>query len=126
MEGLGYYSRAGNLHKSAQIIVNQLDGKFPSTKSDIIKLPGIGEYTANAILSFVYNEPFSVVDGNVIRVIARLNGITNNIRESKTLRLIKSRTDELMPIKDTANYNEAMMELGAFNILITGSVLLQI
>jgi A/G-specific adenine glycosylase len=112
-EGLGYYSRARNLHKTAQIIVNQFKCKFPSAKSNIIKLPGIGEYTANAILSFVYNEPFSVVDGNVIRVITRLFGITDNIRETKTLKKIKSKTDKLMPPKDSANYNEAVMELGA-------------
>jgi len=74
-EGLGYYTRARNLHKASQIIVKQYKDEFPSTKTKIIQLPGIGEYTANAILSFVYNKPYSVVDGNVIRVISRIFGI---------------------------------------------------
>ena len=95
-EGLGYYSRARNLHKTAQIIVNHYNGKFPSTKSDIIKLPGIGEYTANAILSLVFHKPYCVVDG-----------------VTKTLQRIKSKTEKLMPSRDSANFNEAMMEFGA-------------
>jgi len=112
-EGLGYYTRARNLHKASQIIVKQYKDEFPSTKTKIIQLPGIGEYTANAILSFVYNKPYSVVDGNVIRVISRIFGITDNIREPKTLKKIKSKTDKLMPLQNSAVYNEAIMELGA-------------
>jgi A/G-specific adenine glycosylase len=112
-EGLGYYSRARNLHKTAKILINQFGGDFPSFKNDIIKLPGIGEYTANAILSIVYNKPYSVVDGNVIRVISRLFGITKNIRLKSTLKEIKSKTEKLLPQNDSANFNEALMEIGA-------------
>ena len=112
-EGLGYYTRARNLHKTAKIIVEQLKGKFPSTKSELIELPGIGEYTANAILSFIYNKPYSVVDGNVKRVISRVFAITDNIRKPETLKKIKLKTDRLMPLINSADYNEAVMELGA-------------
>jgi A/G-specific adenine glycosylase len=112
-EGLGYYSRARNLYKAAKIIAYQYNGEFPKTKIEIIKLPGIGEYTANAILSLVYNQSYSVVDGNVIRVISRLFGISDNVRLSTTLKKIKSMTDKLLPANDSANFNEAMMELGA-------------
>jgi len=112
-EGLGYYLRARNLHKASQIIVKQYKGEYPSTKLKIIKLPGIGEYTANAIMSFVFNKPYSVVDGNVIRVISRIFGIADNVREPKTLKKIKLKTDKLMPSQKSADYNEAIMELGA-------------
>ena len=112
-EGMGYYSRAHNLHKTAKIIVDQYNGRFPSERDEIIRLPGIGEYTAHALLSFVYNQPYSVVDGNVIRVLTRLFAIADNIRESKVVRDIKLKAQMLLPVENSAVFNEALMELGA-------------
>jgi A/G-specific adenine glycosylase len=82
-QGLGYYSRARNLHKTAQIITEKHEGIFPKNHSDILLLKGIGEYTAAAISSFAYNQPFAVVDGNVFRVLARVFGIAVVIEQGE-------------------------------------------
>ena len=76
-EGLGYYQRAHNIHETAKTIINQYNGKFPTDFNELIKLKGIGDYTASAIMSIVYNQPYPAVDGNLKRVIARLKGIDN-------------------------------------------------
>ena len=85
-QGLGYYSRARNLHTSAKYIANELDGKFPSTYSELLKLKGVGDYTASAIASICYNEPTAVVDGNVYRVLSRYYGIDTAINSTQGIK----------------------------------------
>ena len=112
-QGLGYYSRARNLHKTAQIVANNFNGKFPDTYNELLKLKGIGEYTAAAIASFAYNENVSVVDGNVFRVLARYFDIETDIASSIAKKEFTSLAGELLP-KGKANvFNQAIMEFGA-------------
>jgi|LGVF01.2.fsa_nt_gb A/G-specific adenine glycosylase len=111
-EGLGYYSRARNLHKSAKIIANEYHGIFPKTFSELIKLPGIGPYTGGAIASIAYNEKVSAVDGNVLRVISRYCNSFLDISAGKTKKKITEWLETILP--DTVgDFNEALMELGA-------------
>ena len=112
-EGLGYYTRAINLHKTVKIIMNKYGGSLPSEKSELLKLPGIGHYTANALLSLLFNKPYSVVDGNVIRVISRLFGINIDTRLLSTRNIIQSQMDELMDKDLPADFNESIMDFGA-------------
>jgi len=112
-QGLGYYSRAKNLHKCAKIIVEKYNGKFPSSRDELITLPGIGLYTSAAIASFAFKKKEAVVDGNVIRVITRLYGIDGDITNQKTLNQIKSIADELIPSTHPDLFNQAIMEFGA-------------
>src|SRR5690554_4459362 len=113
LEGLGYYSRARNLHYAAKTIVENYDGILPSSYDEIIKLKGIGPYTAAAIASIAFNIPKGVVDGNVIRVITRLYGIEEDTRSSKTRKLIQQLVDDLIPAEQPGDFNQAVMELGA-------------
>ena len=112
-QGLGYYSRARNLHFSAKYIVNELDGKFPDTHKDILKLKGVGDYTASAIASISYNEPCAVVDGNVYRTLARYFGIDTAINTTKGAKVFKKLAQELLDVEDPATFNQAIMEFGA-------------
>ena len=112
-EGLGYYSRARNLHKTAKIVTNDLDGKFPITYFELLKLPGIGDYSASAISSFSNNELVSVVDGNVYRFISRLFGINTPINTSKSLKQFKEVTMKLIAKDNPSDFNQAIMEFGA-------------
>jgi A/G-specific adenine glycosylase len=112
-EGLGYYSRARNLHKAAKLIVHDFKGQLPDTKEDLERLPGFGVYTSHAILSLAFNKPYAVIDGNVIRVITRLYAIESDIRLRPTRREIETKVDELLDRSSPANFNEAIMELGA-------------
>ncbi len=112
-QGLGYYSRARNLHKAAQIIVNDLGGVFPSTHEALMKLPGVGEYTAAAIASFAFNLPHPVVDGNVKRLLARFTGFTTSIDESSSHQKIVQLATQLMQEKYPAEFNQAIMNFGA-------------
>lgn len=112
-QGLGYYSRARNLHFTAKYIANELHGEFPSTYSEIIKLKGIGAYTAAAIASFAFNEPKAVVDGNVYRVLSRYFGIETAINSSAGIKEFKALADTLIDKNEAANYNQAIMEFGA-------------
>ncbi len=111
--GLGYYSRARNLRKAAQAIVSRFNGRFPTTFSDALSLPGIGPYTAAAILSIAFNKPHAVVDGNVMRVVSRLFNITDDIRQTKTQKAIRAIVQQLLPHQSPGIFNEAIMELGA-------------
>jgi len=112
-QGLGYYSRARNLHHCAQQVVEQYGGKFPADYEQLKKLKGIGDYTAAAIASIAFNLPHAVVDGNVYRVIARLYDIDTpiNINEGQTL--FASLADELLDRNHPGLHNQAMMEFGA-------------
>ncbi|WP_439131713.1 A/G-specific adenine glycosylase [Polaribacter sp.] len=112
-QGLGYYSRARNLHFTAKYISNELNGKFPSTYKELIKLKGIGDYTASAIASFAFNEPTAVVDGNVYRVLSRYFGLETAINSSKGIKEFKALAETLIDKKQPANYNQAIMEFGA-------------
>jgi len=112
-QGLGYYSRARNLHFSAKYIVNELNSVFPSTYNDIIKLKGVGDYTASAVSSICFNEPMAVVDGNVYRVLARYFGILTPINTSKGIKEFKKLAQQLLNKEDPATNNQAIMEFGA-------------
>ena len=112
-EGLGYYSRARNLHKAAQIIAVEHKGRFPKTAEEIIKLPGIGSYTAAAIGSLAFNLDLAVLDGNVIRVLSRLFAYTRDTRSSAAKNALQQLADELLVKGEAGDFNEAMMELGA-------------
>lgn len=112
-QGLGYYSRARNLHKAAQQVVSQFDGKFPDQYADVLSLSGVGEYTAAAICSFAYNLPFAVVDGNVFRVLSRLFGINTPIDSGQGKKEFKLLAEELLDKKHPGQHNQAIMEFGA-------------
>ncbi|MDO6760570.1 A/G-specific adenine glycosylase [Tamlana sp. 2_MG-2023] len=112
-QGLGYYSRARNLHASAKYVVNELDGVFPNTYKDLLKLKGVGDYTASAIASFCFNEVTPVVDGNVYRLLSRYYGIDTAINSTKGAKEFKALAHELIDNKKPSEYNQAIMEFGA-------------
>lgn len=112
-EGLGYYSRARNLHKAAGQIVDRHDGTFPDSYDELIALQGIGPYTAAAVMSIAFDRPHAVVDGNVIRVISRLFAIDDDVRTSGIQKEIGDLAHRLLDRKHPADHNQAMMELGA-------------
>ena len=112
-QGLGYYSRARNLHKTAQFVANELDGIFPDNYKDLLQLKGVGEYTAAAIASFSYNEVIPVVDGNVFRVLSRYFDIETDIAAASAKKEFAALAFELMPKEQPAIFNQAIMEFGA-------------
>jgi len=111
--GLGYYSRARNLQKAAQHIVAKHGGKFPTRLEDALALPGIGNYTAAAVLSIAYGEKYAVLDGNVARVLARLGAIQGDIREPQRWQQLQETADGFLDPKSPGDWNQAIMELGA-------------
>ena len=112
-QGLGYYSRARNLLKTAKTIVKTLNGKFPETQVELKKLNGIGEYTANAISSICFNEKRAVVDGNVYRVISRFYGIDKPINNSVGKKYFSEIAQDLAPNKSCGDYNQGIMDFGS-------------
>lgn len=112
-EGLGYYSRARNLHHASKMVVDEFDGEIPDNEKEIKQLKGIGPYTASAVLSIAYAKPHAVVDGNVLRVLSRYLGIENDIRSSQTKSTIQDAADELIDKNRPGDFNQAVMELGA-------------
>lgn len=112
-QGLGYYSRARNLHGTAKYIAFELKGNFPENYNDLLKLKGVGEYTAAAIASFSYNEAVPVVDGNVFRVLSRYFDIETDIASSGAKKEFIELAKELMPNDNPAIFNQAIMEFGA-------------
>jgi len=112
-QGLGYYSRARNLHWSAKYIVKELDGVFPDTYKDILKLKGVGDYTASAIASICFNEVTAVVDGNVYRALSRIFGIETPINSTSGQKEFKVLAQQLIDNKQPAIFNQAIMEFGA-------------
>ena len=112
-EGLGYYSRARNLHAASKVIVANFGGQLPQDYNDIIKLKGIGPYTAAAITSIAFGKVNAVVDGNVIRVITRFYGIEDDVRSAITTKRVQAHVDELISEKFPADFNQGIMELGA-------------
>lgn len=112
-QGLGYYSRARNLHKTAQQVAFEFNGKFPANYAELLKLKGIGEYTAAAIASFAYNESVPVVDGNVYRVLSRYFEVETDIASSGAKKEFTQLAAELLPAGEANLFNQAIMEFGA-------------
>lgn len=110
-QGLGYYSRARNLKKAAQKMINDYQGEFPKNYEDILKLPGIGEYTAGAISSICFGLPEVAIDGNVMRVYSRVANVDIDITSPKERKKIASKIKQILP-KNSGDFNEAIMELG--------------
>lgn len=114
-QGLGYYSRARNLHYSAKYIANELNGEFPNTYEEIKKLKGVGDYTASAISSICFDEANAVVDGNVYRVLARYFGINTPINSTKGIKEFKELAQTLIDRSQPGNFNQAIMDFGALH-----------
>lgn len=112
-EGLGYYSRARNLHKGAKYIVDQHDGQVPTTRVDLLKVPGIGPYTSAAIQAFAFGFKAAAIDGNLLRIVTRLFAFPGDISKSKVQRAVEGMCLELMKEAHPAKFNRAMMDLGA-------------
>ncbi|MFC4220909.1 A/G-specific adenine glycosylase [Flagellimonas marina] len=112
-QGLGYYSRARNLHATAKMIVEDFNGEFPNTYEGLKSLKGVGDYTASAIASICFDVPEPVVDGNVYRVLARYFGVDLPINSSEGTKYFKELAREVMETKDVRDYNQGIMEFGA-------------
>jgi A/G-specific adenine glycosylase len=112
-QGLGYYSRARNLHQTAKQITQEQQGIFPGSYAELLKLKGIGPYTAAAIASFAFKEKVAVVDGNVFRVLARIFGLVENIASPAGKKAFQLLADALIPADEPDTYNQAIMEFGA-------------
>jgi A/G-specific adenine glycosylase len=110
--GLGYYSRARNLHRAAREIVAHHDGRFPRELHSALRLPGIGRYTAAAVLSIAYDAPLAVLDGNVARVLARIAAMGGDTRAPRRWRKLEDMAEQLLAASDSGNWNQALMELG--------------
>ncbi len=111
--GLGYYSRARNLHRAAKTIVREHAGRFPDQLDAALAMPGIGEYTARAVLSIAYGRPLAVLDGNVARVIARREAIEGDLRVHTRWKRLQAVADHWLTAESPGDWNQAMMELGA-------------
>ncbi len=112
-QGLGYYSRARNLHRTAQIVVDEYGGQFPQTYQELLKLKGIGPYTAAAIASFAFNESVAVLDGNVYRVLSRIFGIETDIASHSAKAEFTALANQLIDPSQPARFNQAIMDFGA-------------
>ena len=112
-QGLGYYSRARNLHHTSKFICSRYNGNFPQNYKDILSLKGVGDYTASAILSFAFNKRYAVLDGNVIRVLSRVFGVDSYFDTSSGKKQFKKLADFNLPKKNSYTYNQAIMEFGA-------------
>lgn len=112
-KGLGYYTRARNLHKAAQQMAKEHGGVFPRDIEEVRKLPGVGAYTAGAVLSIAFNEPYPAVDGNVLRVISRLEGLEEDIARETTKKTVAGVVSQMIPEGEARDFNQALMELGA-------------
>ena len=112
-QGLGYYSRARNMHRTAQQVVDEQQGIFPATYAGLLKLRGIGPYTAAAIASFAFDEAVAVLDGNVFRVLARVFGLHSDIAAPSSRKEFQALADQHLPPTAAADFNQAIMEFGA-------------
>ncbi len=112
-QGLGYYSRARNLLGTAKILVEEKNGKIPASVEELVQLPGIGRYTAGAIASLAFEQRAPILDGNVIRVLSRLDLIRDDPKNPQTREKLWQRAEELLPQKRVGDFNSALMELGA-------------
>ena len=112
-QGLGYYSRARNLHIAAKYVANELDGIFPATYNGLLELKGVGDYTASAVGSICFDLPNAVVDGNVYRVLSRIFGISTPINTTQGVKDFKALAQQLLDTSQPGTYNQALMEFGA-------------
>lgn len=112
-EGLGYYSRARNLQRAARLIVENYDGLLPNNENELRKLPGIGDYTAGAIASIAFQKPTAAVDGNVLRIFARLYKDDHDIGDTKNKKHFHALVMQVLPPKRAGDFNQALMDLGA-------------
>lgn len=119
-EGLGYYNRAKNLKKAASCLEKEYGGRLPSCYDELLKLPGIGPYTAGAIASIAFHEPVPAVDGNVMRVISRITGDDRDITERETKKAMEKVVQKLIPKEKVSSFNQALMELGALVCIPNG------
>jgi A/G-specific adenine glycosylase len=110
--GLGYYRRARHLHRAAREIAQRHKGQFPKELEPALSLPGVGDYTARAVLSIAYNQPYSVLDGNVARVMARVLTLRGNLYQPRFRRHVEENLETLLSRRSPGNFNQAMMELG--------------
>ncbi len=111
--GLGYYSRARNLQRAAKEIIARHAGRFPREQEEALGLPGIGRYTAAAVLSIAYGQPLAVLDGNVARVVARIGAVHGDLRAPALWRKLETAAQQLLAGRTAGDWNQAMMELGA-------------
>ncbi len=112
-QGLGYYSRARNLHNTAKMVSEEMNGEFPNNYKELLKLKGVGDYTASAIASICFDQPEAVVDGNVYRVLSRYFGISTPINKSEGQKEFKQLAQQLIDAKQPGTFNQAIMEFGA-------------
>lgn len=112
-QGLGYYSRARNMHHTAQQVVAEFGGRFPDSYAGLLQLKGVGQYTAAAVASFAYDEKVAVLDGNVYRVLARVFGLHHDIAAPASRKQFQQLADQLIPAAQPAGFNQAIMEFGA-------------
>lgn len=110
--GLGYYRRARHLHQAARILARHFGGRFPRDYAQARSLPGVGDYTARAVLSVAYNLPFAVLDGNVARVVARLGAFRGSFNQPRFRRAVERKLDRLLSSRQPGDFNQALMELG--------------
>lgn len=111
--GLGYYSRARNLHRAAKMVMAEFNGVFPNTLDELITLPGIGRSTAGAILSIAFNQPTPILDGNVKRVLARFRGVREPVNDKAIEKMMWELATQYTPLERVADYTQAIMDLGA-------------
>jgi A/G-specific adenine glycosylase len=112
-QGLGYYSRARNLQAAARKVVSEYGGTMPGERDELLKLPGVGQYTAGAVASIAFDRPAPILDGNVTRVLCRLDHITADPRARETVQFLWRRAEEILPAHRVGDFNSALMELGA-------------
>ncbi len=112
-EGLGYYSRARNIHRTARRLIEEFGGQFPREVDVLMTLPGIGRYTAGAIASFAFDQPAPIVEANTLRLYCRLMGYDEDPRATEGQRLLWSLAGQLVPQRSPGRFNQALMELGA-------------
>ena len=112
-QGLGYYSRARNLHNLAKIVIGRYNGSLPGTYDALIKLPGIGPYMVGAVMSIGFDIPTPAIDGNVLRVVARIDGLEDDIAKTAARKKITERVSAILPKTRAGDFTQAMMELGA-------------
>ena len=124
-QGLGYYSRARNLQRAARMIMENFGGRFPESRSDLLSLPGVGEYTAGAVASIAFGRQVPAVDGNVLRVAARVADIREDIMDTKVRASFQALMEAAMPADRPGIFNQALMELGATVCLPNGAPLCQ-
>ncbi len=122
-EGLGYYSRAKNLKKTAELLVEQYGGELPASYEELKKLPGIGSYTAGAIASIAFGIPVPAVDGNVLRVVSRVTGSREDILKQSVKRRMEEELKAVMPEREASSYNQGLIEIGAIVCVPNGSPL---